>query len=118
MPRAPAVSVGFIAAVAGIAAVLGAIAFVSVKPAPAQANGGQAGAPETVDVVLRAEPREAHFSIDEGPALENPWVGRVPRDGKAHLIRVRAPGHQEKTREVTFDRDITLGLLLIKEPKR
>jgi serine/threonine-protein kinase len=111
------VSAAFIATVAAAAAALGLVAFVSVRPGPLPAHAAASPA-GTVDIVLRAEPRDAHFSIDDGPPLENPWVGHAPRDGKSHVIHARAPGHQEKTREVTFDRDLTLGILLTKEPKR
>jgi hypothetical protein len=68
-----------------------------------------------IQIRLRAEPHDTKFTIDDGPPLENPYEGKRPRDNAAHTIRARAPGHKEKTREVTFAADVTLGLQLSKE---
>jgi serine/threonine-protein kinase len=114
----------FAAVVGAIALALGGIAFVRFKPTPRAEAPAQAAtiattpaAPDTVDIVLRAEPRETRFTIDEGEPLENPYVGKAKRDNSTHVIHAKAPGYKDKTREVTFDANVTIGLLLQKDAK-
>jgi serine/threonine protein kinase len=113
----------FGAVVAAIALALGVVAFVKFKPAPAvdktahAATPPTAAAPESIDIVLRGDPRETRFTIDDGQPLENPYVGKAKRDGSTHVIHAHAPGYKDKTREVTFDSNVSIGLLLQKDPK-
>jgi eukaryotic-like serine/threonine-protein kinase len=67
---------------------------------------------ETVTVTLRATPLETHFTVDDGPPLENPYVGTFEADGKPHRIRADAPGFIPQVTTATFDRDVSLRLSL------
>jgi serine/threonine-protein kinase len=69
---------------------------------------------ETVRIALRAVPADARFSIDDGPLLENPYVGERPRDEREHAVRIEAPGHEPKIMAVSFDRDVMLDVTLSK----
>jgi eukaryotic-like serine/threonine-protein kinase len=79
-----------------------------------QADGPamRTGSADDVTLTLRATPKEAHFTIDEGPSLENPCTGWVPRDTKAHRIRAEAPGFVGETQETHFDRDVSIRFAL------
>jgi serine/threonine protein kinase len=67
---------------------------------------------ESVTVTLRATPLETRFTVDDGPPLENPYVGTFEADGKPHRIRADAPGFVPQVTTATFDRDVSLRLSL------
>jgi serine/threonine-protein kinase len=77
-------------------------------PGPAPAT------PDTAEITLtlRATPLEAHFTVDDGPTLENPYAGRVHRDNKLHHISAAASGFSGKTEDVLFDRDVSIRFAL------
>jgi hypothetical protein len=77
-----------------------------------------AAAPPTVNVTLRATPDEARFSIDDGPAVTNPYVAELPRDEKMHRIRTFAPGYDDKDQQLPFASDVSLRVSLAKHPAR
>ena len=76
----------------------------------ASASGSAEQAPVDVTVTLRAMPLQARFSIDDGPSLPNPYVGKHARDGEEHRITVTAPGFTTLSQAVTFDEDVALQL--------
>jgi eukaryotic-like serine/threonine-protein kinase len=65
-----------------------------------------------VTLILRATPMDARFKIDDGPPLDNPYVGRVSSDDKIHIVRVEAPGYVGETEDVRFDRDVSMRFAL------
>jgi serine/threonine protein kinase len=67
---------------------------------------------ETVTLTLRATPLEARFKIDDGPSVDNPYVGKLAKDKKVHFIRAEAPGFLAKSEEVHFDRDVSMRFAL------
>jgi serine/threonine-protein kinase len=71
-------------------------------------------APSTkpITVTLRATPLETRFSIDDGPQLDNPFMGLFPRDGRPHVIRASAQGYSVKQETVVFGEDVTLRFAL------
>jgi serine/threonine-protein kinase len=71
-------------------------------------------APARIDVVLRASPADARFTIDDGAPVENPYLHKFPLDGSRHVVRAQAPGYKEQVREVTFASDVVLELALEK----
>jgi serine/threonine-protein kinase len=71
--------------------------------------------PRALRLTLRAAPPEAAFFIDDGPKLDNPYVGVVAADGLEHKIRVVAVGHVERTRIVPFVEDIDVEVALERE---
>jgi serine/threonine-protein kinase len=75
-----------------------------VVPAPAPTS--------PISVTLRATPLETRFSIDDGPPLDNPYIGMFPRDSHPHIIRAVAPGYPAKTETVVFAEDVSVRFTL------
>jgi serine/threonine-protein kinase len=68
-----------------------------------------------VQIVLKGIPADVRFQIDEGPLLENPYVGRMPRSPDLHRIRAVAPGYRDRLRTIRFESNMTLELVLEKD---
>jgi len=71
--------------------------------------------PMTLVLTMRASPPKAKFYLDQGPAIENPYIGTFPRDGKTHELRIEADGYVTKTRELVFDKDVVVDVALDKD---
>jgi hypothetical protein len=65
-----------------------------------------------ITVTLRATPLETQFWIDDGPPLDNPYIGMFPRDRREHVIRAAAPGYPPKQETVIFRDDVSLRFAL------
>jgi eukaryotic-like serine/threonine-protein kinase len=65
-----------------------------------------------ITVSLKATPLETRFSIDDGPSMENPFIGTFPRDQKTHRIRAIAPGYPPKEETVLFEEDVSMRFSL------
>ncbi|HLV64606.1 MAG TPA: serine/threonine-protein kinase [Polyangiaceae bacterium] len=78
--------------------------------------------PERLVITLRAEPAHAILYLDDGPALPNPYQASVSRDERPHVLRARAPGYLEQSKELRFDQSKEVLVVLPKEveaaPKR
>lgn len=85
---------------------------VGVSGALTPASGTALPPKPEVTLILRATPLDTHFKIDDGPTLENPYVGRVPFDDKVHIIHVEAAGFVGETEDVRFDRDVSMRFAL------
>jgi hypothetical protein len=72
---------------------------------------------EQIALTLRATPPEARFTIDDGPALENPTRVRFPRDGQAHQIKAAAPGFADRVKTITFVEDVVVDVSLERLPE-
>jgi serine/threonine protein kinase len=83
---------------------------VSVAPATSETP-----LPQEVTVTLRASPAEAQFSIDDGPYLPNPYVGRRAKDGATHRVTVAAAGYSTLNQDITFEEDVALQLSLARD---
>ena len=124
-PARSSLVVSLIAVIAAAGIGAGVITFFTLRT-PATAGGTTADPPttaapptaESIDIVLKADPPETRFYIDEGIALENPYVGKRPKESGSHTIRARAPGYKEKLRQVNFGENVSLGLLLDPIEKR
>ncbi|HVM69421.1 MAG TPA: PEGA domain-containing protein, partial [Gaiellaceae bacterium] len=68
--------------------------------------------PPQIDFTIKASPPGARISIDGVPAGANPAVGKRPRDGAMHLIRVEAPGHDPREESIAFDRSVLVTIEL------
>src|SRR5690606_36318672 len=44
--------------------------------------------------------------------VESPFNAQVPRDGSLHRIDIEGPGLQPETRMVSYDKDVTLDIVL------
>jgi serine/threonine-protein kinase len=76
-------------------------------PAPATAPA----AATSVEVSLRATPPEAKLSLDGRPLAGNPFRGSFERGGE-HELRVEAPGHLPTATTLSFERDVTVEIVL------
>lgn len=112
--------IAFAAVAAGALAVIGAAAFATTHEKPKEANPSPVPTPSaaaaSTDIVLtvRATPNHAKFTIDDGPPLENPYSGRVKRDGKDHRVIASASGFEQKSQTVRFDADVSIRFALAK----
>ncbi len=73
---------------------------------------GEAAQVQDIKLRVRALPASAKITLDDDQQLDNPHVGSVRKDGRAHTIRVSAAGFEPKERQVTFDADVVLDLSL------
>jgi len=85
------------------------------KPAPAAETPTPADS-ERLVITLRAEPAHAILFLDDGPPLPNPYQASVSRDTQPHVLRARAPGYLEQSKELHFDRSKEVLVVLSKEP--
>jgi hypothetical protein len=69
----------------------------------------------TVEVSVSANPPEARIFLEDKPLAGNPATARVPRDGAAHRLRVEAPGYATKLDSITFERDRSMDVVLVKD---
>lgn len=61
-------------------------------------------------VELSVKPASATLELD-GVVISNPWA-TATLDARAHQLTARAEGYVTQTREVTFDRDLSVSLVL------
>lgn len=111
-----AVGLGVGGIVAGLAIWMTRAPAPAVEAAPAVQPAPAPQRVEEIAITIRATPVEARFFIDDGPALQNPHVGRFPKDGSEHQIRIEAPGYVSRTRTVRFTDDRDIEVALDKEP--
>jgi hypothetical protein len=71
---------------------------------------------DAVSVNIRATPAEAMIVLDQR-LLENPYRGLHPRDGREHVLQVRAQGFVSDERVVRFDRDLEVAVALSELPR-
>ncbi len=115
-------SKAIIATVFGIGLAAGALIFrthgESNSSIVAAAHGIDAPQAKTaVRISLRADPPSAHFQIDDGPVLPNPFTGTLPRDAEAHRLTTFAEGYETSKEPLSFDADGNVVLALKKTPE-
>lgn len=71
----------------------------------------------TIELAIDAKPSTATITVDDAIVSGNPFTGKYRKDGVMHRIRVAAPGFDAQTRDIPFDRDVTLVLELKAPPK-
>ena len=93
-----------VAVAAAVVCALAVLVALRLRAAPQQASATTPprvqtaallppAAPETYAVRVRATPEDARFELDDGAAAAGPLVRTLPRDGRAHALRVSAPGY-------------------------
>src|SRR6185503_12314075 len=60
-------------------------------------------------------PGGATAKLDGVPLASSPFVAQVDRDGTMHRIDVEAPGMAPKTTMVSYDRDVSVSIVLLPE---
>ncbi|AKV03780.1 Serine/threonine protein kinase PrkC, regulator of stationary phase [Labilithrix luteola] len=102
----------FASAAVAAAAVIGVSAATRVhRPFTEPPPASDAGATD-VTLIIRALPHETRFTIDEGGPVENPYIGKVKRDGTEHRITATAPGFEPRSQTVKFTDDVSLRFTL------
>jgi serine/threonine protein kinase len=110
-----ACSVALTAAAGGLALHTRASATPRAVTGAAQAHFEAAeplAAAERAELNVTAFPATAAILLDGKPLDGNPVVQSVEDDGKQHVLRALAPGHQPETRRVRFDRDLSIVMVL------
>src|SRR5262249_48348661 len=73
-----------------------------------------AAAPRTVRLSVEATPENAHVRVDDGRWLDAPTTLEVTPDDRPHVIRARADGFIEESRDARFDADAVFRFSLQK----
>ena len=105
-------------AAAGAAAVaIAALALGRIAPSPAAtrpaASVSTTAAVAEVRIKLTVSPPSARITIDGAP-VSSPYLANVPRDSRAHISRVEAPGLEPHAEIVRYEGDITMLVTLTK----
>ena len=66
-------------------------------------------APETIQLVVTVEPKEATLRLDGKVIAENPFRAEVPRDRTMHVLRATAPGFAAEEQVISFSSDLRLN---------
>jgi serine/threonine protein kinase len=117
------------AALAGGAVLAAVVAFWQIgrtrEPAPpvsvaspvVTAAVSPSGAPAilTVEISVAANPPEAKVFLDEKLLAGNPAKATMPKDGMAHQVRIVAEGYATKVDIITFERDRSMDIALVKD---
>jgi len=106
---------GLLGAVAliAVAAIGAGVWFVTRQP-PAGPAMQPPAAPIAgdIEVTITVTPPNAKIFIDGKELTTNPFVGKFPREDKTHIIKAEAAGFATRSRDVTFDKDRTIEMVL------
>jgi eukaryotic-like serine/threonine-protein kinase len=69
----------------------------------------------TVEISVSVSPPEAKIFLDDRPLAGNPAKAVMPKDGAPHQVRIEAAGYATKTDTITFERDRSMDLALMKD---
>ncbi|HVY49718.1 MAG TPA: protein kinase [Minicystis sp.] len=111
-----ALGAGVLAAVAWFARPRASASETTPRATASAVQASAPAAPKTIKLLLRASPGSAHFRIDGGGPLENPYAGEFPIDKKEHEIRVEADGYEPVTTKVSFSEDVRFDTQLAPLP--
>jgi serine/threonine-protein kinase len=111
--KAPAfVAIGVVLLLA-LAVGVGVFAMTRHKPvdatlatASASASASSEQPPPQIDFTIRASPAQAKIFVDGQSEVGNPAIGKRPRDGAIHVVRVESPGFDAREEQITFDRSL------------
>jgi serine/threonine-protein kinase len=107
----------------GLAILIGGVATAAMMRDGAQARDATAKPappPEPTSVRFRvtAFPGAAKIYLDDALLPSNPHSQDVPRDAKKHTLRFEADGHGTEQREIAFDRDSEIVVMLQQLPQK
>ncbi len=81
----------------------------------ANAATASAQASDRVQLKITFAPAAATAKLDGVPLSQSPFTAQVPRDGSMHRVEVNAPGLAPQTLMVSFEKDVTLDIVLVPE---
>ncbi|NUP05510.1 MAG: serine/threonine protein kinase [Polyangiaceae bacterium] len=96
-----------LASVAGIAIVI-----ATKKPEGSAAAATSAPKTERIELKIEYGPPGAVAKLDGVELAGSPFVAQVERDGTMHKIEVEAPGMTPKTAMISYEKDVSLALVL------
>lgn len=67
---------------------------------------------DTVRIRIRVRPDHAVLRLDGRLIQSNPFDEKLVRDGEAHRFEATAEGYQKETREIVFERDVQIEIVL------
>jgi hypothetical protein len=85
----------------------------STSTASAVATSAQPS--DRVQLKITFAPAAATAKLDGVPLSQSPFTAQVPRDGSMHRVEVNAPGLAPQTLMVSFEKDVTLDIVLVPE---
>ncbi|WP_170229136.1 serine/threonine-protein kinase [Polyangium fumosum] len=106
---------GLLGAVALIAiAAAGVGVFVMTRQPPPAPPSPATATPVVgdIEVTITVTPPNAKIFLDGKELATNPYVGKFPREDKTHIIKAEAAGFTTRSRDVTFDKDRTIEMVL------
>jgi serine/threonine protein kinase len=121
-PKAPARKMsrmGLVGGVAAVAAIAVAVVALRAKASDTQPKAGSIVAPTgneasaQVVVSISAAPASAKISVDGNPVF-SPYETKLERTSAPHVVRIEAEGYEPQTKNVVFDRDLSLSVALLK----
>lgn len=65
-----------------------------------------------ITLTLTAEPANATWHVDDGPALANPVDLKLPQDARTHVVRAQAAGYDHVEQGLQFDEDQRITVTL------
>ena len=69
--------------------------------------------PRTVQLTIRAQPRDATVTLDGKVLAGNPFQGEFPLERRTHVVQVSAPGFATAERIITLAEDTKLDVSLV-----
>ncbi|WP_170319251.1 serine/threonine protein kinase [Polyangium spumosum] len=100
-------------ALIGVAAVGVGVWFMTQKPPPAPPpQATVAPVSSEVEVTITVTPPSAKIFLDGKELATNPYAGKFPREDKTHIIKAEATGFTARSRDVTFDKNRTIEMVL------
>lgn len=85
---------------------------VGLPPPPSSSVGNTSEEALMITLMFSASPESAHFSLDEGRLLPNPYQGSVPRDDREHVVLAVAEGYAPRFTKIHFTKDLILDVAL------
>jgi eukaryotic-like serine/threonine-protein kinase len=89
---------------------------LSLSSAPSAAPA-EAPLRDTIDAKISVLPGEAKILLDGTPLPQNPFEGKMVKDGAVHRIQFEAPGWFSQSRIVVFNKDFKVEAVLQPRPK-
>jgi serine/threonine-protein kinase len=76
---------------------------------PSSTNEPESG---TSTLIIQVRPENATLTLDGKRLSSNPFIARVPKDSKAHTLRVSAVGYESVERTLSYGSDLNIELAL------
>jgi len=89
----------------------------SAPAQPASAAPVKAPERETIEAKIAVIPIDAKILLDGTPLGQNPFEGKMVKDGAVHRLQFEAVGCSPQSRIVVFNKDFKVDVVLQPRPK-